>query len=231
MAVRDDFTAGEVLAAADLNDTFAAKLPYSYGTAIPTATDDGFLWYDENDTPPTPKFWDGSAFQNVAPAGGLELIDTTSFSAVSSVSINGVFSADYDNYFLSLAITKGNAGYVGLRMRASGSDASGSDYVYAAVETTTAGGPSRVGATGNTLFFLGTKSNVAGGATIHLTQPFLTARTVYDVNGSGGQSVETWHFVGGGYHNQATSYDGFSLIDFTNGGGMSGTISTYGYRD
>ena len=28
----------------ELGDTLAAKLPYSYGTATPTATDDGFLW-------------------------------------------------------------------------------------------------------------------------------------------------------------------------------------------
>jgi hypothetical protein len=63
MAVRDDFTAGEVLAAADLNDTFASKPPFAYGTATPSTTVEGFIFYDENDTPPTPKFWDGSAFQ------------------------------------------------------------------------------------------------------------------------------------------------------------------------
>jgi hypothetical protein len=65
MAVRDDFTAGEVLAAADLNDTFASKPPFAYGTATPSTTVEGFIWYDENDTPPSPKFWDGSAFQAI----------------------------------------------------------------------------------------------------------------------------------------------------------------------
>jgi hypothetical protein len=34
MAVRDDFTAGEVLAAADLNDTFAAKLNLAGGKVL-----------------------------------------------------------------------------------------------------------------------------------------------------------------------------------------------------
>jgi hypothetical protein len=34
MAVRDDFTAGEVLAAADLNDTFAAKLDLAGGKVL-----------------------------------------------------------------------------------------------------------------------------------------------------------------------------------------------------
>lgn len=62
MAVRDDFAPGEVLAAADLNDTFASKLPYSFGTATPSTTDSGFLWYDSNSTPAQPKFWNGSSF-------------------------------------------------------------------------------------------------------------------------------------------------------------------------
>jgi hypothetical protein len=34
MAIRDDFTAGEVLAAADLNDTFAAKLDLAGGKVL-----------------------------------------------------------------------------------------------------------------------------------------------------------------------------------------------------
>jgi ABC-type phosphate/phosphonate transport system substrate-binding protein len=77
MAVRDDFAPGEVLAAADLNDTFASKLPYSYGTATPITTVDGFLWYDENDTPPTPKFWDGSAFQALTSGKILQVVRAT----------------------------------------------------------------------------------------------------------------------------------------------------------
>lgn len=77
MAVRDDFAPGEVLAAADLNDTFASKLPYSFGTATPSTSVDGFLWYDENDTPPTPKFWDGAAFQSLTSGKILQVVRAT----------------------------------------------------------------------------------------------------------------------------------------------------------
>jgi len=84
MAVRDDFSAGEVLAAADLNDTFAAKLPYSYGTATPTTSEDGFLWYDENDTPPTPKFWDGAAFQALTSGKILQVVETNDDTGVTN---------------------------------------------------------------------------------------------------------------------------------------------------
>jgi hypothetical protein len=78
MAIRNDFAPGEVLAAADLNDTFGSKLPYSFGTATPTTTENGFLWYDSTGAPskPTPKFWDGSAF---VPFGGkiLQIVRAT----------------------------------------------------------------------------------------------------------------------------------------------------------
>ena len=74
MAVRDDFTAGEVLAAADLNDTFASKPPFAYGTAEPSTTVEGFIWYDENNTPPAPKFWDGAAFQAIGGGKVLQIV-------------------------------------------------------------------------------------------------------------------------------------------------------------
>jgi hypothetical protein len=87
MAIRDDFTAGEVLAAADLNDTFASKVPYAYGTATPSTTVDGFVWFDENSTPPAPKFWDGAAFQGIGGGKILQVVratDTTQRSTTST---------------------------------------------------------------------------------------------------------------------------------------------------
>jgi hypothetical protein len=46
----------------DVNDALGSKVPFAYGTATPSTTVEGFVWYDENDSPPTPKFWDGSDF-------------------------------------------------------------------------------------------------------------------------------------------------------------------------
>ena len=71
------WNAGEVLTAADLNSEFASKLPYSYGTATPSTSVDGFLWYDENYTPPTPKFWDGAAFQALTSGKILQIVRAT----------------------------------------------------------------------------------------------------------------------------------------------------------
>ena len=95
MAIRNDFTAGEVLAAADLNDTFASKVPYAYGTATPSTTVDGFVWYDENETPPAPKFWDGAAFQALGGGKVLQVVratDTTNRTTTSTTFVDASIS-------------------------------------------------------------------------------------------------------------------------------------------
>jgi hypothetical protein len=99
MAVRDDFTAGEVLAAADLNDTFASKPPFAYGTATPSTTVEGFIWYDENDTPPAPKFWDGSAFETFGGGKVLQVVRATDATTRSTT------SASYVDANISVTIT------------------------------------------------------------------------------------------------------------------------------
>jgi hypothetical protein len=95
MAIRTDFTAGEVLAAADLNDTFAEKIPYAYGTATPTTTVDGYVWFDENETPPAPKFWDGAAFETFGGGKILQVVratDSTNRSTTSSSPVDASIS-------------------------------------------------------------------------------------------------------------------------------------------
>jgi hypothetical protein len=62
----------------ELSSALGSKLPFSFGTATPTTTESGFLWYDSTGAPskPTPKFWDGSAF---VPLGGkiLQIVRAT----------------------------------------------------------------------------------------------------------------------------------------------------------
>ncbi len=60
-------------------------------------------------------------------SSGLVLLNTTSFSAVSSQSVNDVFSATYENYFL-LVRTTASSDNINIRMRVSGSDDSTSNY-------------------------------------------------------------------------------------------------------
>jgi len=111
MAIRDDFTAGEVLAAADLNDTFASKIVYPSGGA------DGNALIKSG----TSAAW--------GTAGGLALVTSEDFTAVSSISINGAFTSSFDNYRVIGSLTTNSSGANLLaRLRASGTDNTSSVY-------------------------------------------------------------------------------------------------------
>lgn len=219
MAVRNDFTAGEVLAAADLNDTFASKLPYSYGTATPSTTDSGFLWYDSNSTPAAPKFWDGAAFQNVAPAGGLTLIADESFSAVSSVSVNNCFTSTYAAYRILITA---NAAITG-RLRASGTDATGSHYVnqFLAASSTSVS----AGRTTTTSWDLGAGAGFRLGV-LDIYGPALAEVTYANYYLSANVSTLELALLANA-HNVTTAYDGFTLLGST----ITGNLRIYGYED
>jgi hypothetical protein len=225
MAIRTDFTAGEVLAAADLNDTFGSKLPYEYGDTEPTTSTDGFLWFDDNDTPPTPKFWDGSAFANLAPAGGLTLIDSETFSAVSAVNVNGCFSATYRNYRVLIVASSSEAGVVfNMRLRVSGSDTT-TNYQGALIRFNVSTSSTSYDVAVTDRLKIGvvrSGNNTAQDLTI--LEPFLTVPTKMtgthvDANQSG---------VTGGSQTGSTSFDGFSI--YADSGTISGTLYVYGMK-
>jgi hypothetical protein len=228
MAIRDDFTAGEVLAAADLNDTFGAKIPYAYGTATPSTTVDGFVWYDENSTPPAPKFWDGAAFQPVSAPSGLVHVATESFSAVSSVSLNGVFTSAYDNYKVFVRLSRSGSNItINLRYRAAGTDTTSSDYFWQRLfgSGATAGASSETSATLLNVF--GDNNTDETMAVMEISSPALAARTMSftQVNYADGGVVMS--IVGS--LRLTNAYDGFTLIPSS--GTITGTLRVYGYQN
>ena len=222
MAVRDDFSAGEVLAAADLNDTFASKLPYSYGTATPTTTDSGFLWYDSNSTPAAPKFWNGSAF--VAFPAGLSYIHTETFSGVSSVSMSGKLSSTYDYYLVMWDITCTSDVFLNMRLRSGSTDNTAANYDIqrnATFSSTTSFATSP----NQTSMNVGRVRSSGGSGVLHLYNPALASST-YMVSSAGhsGQFTDIR-----GLHDVSTAFDGLTFIP--DSGTMTGTIRLYGYAN
>lgn len=168
-------------------------------------------------------------------APGLVHINTTSFSAVSSQSVNSVFSSTYTNYKIITNITAtSNTGDTGLRLRlrVSGTDNSSGIYrmneVYVVSTSSTitndAGGS-------NTYFTIGHIDDSAPGTFIisELGRPFVAARTNYinhqTVIRNGGDSRSSWM---SGNHDTATSYDGFTIYPDT--GNITGSVSVYAYK-
>jgi len=182
----------------------------------------------------------------VTGAGGLRLVTPTSiansggsasvsggavtFTGVTTISLNGVFTSDYDNYRIICNLTKTSAGFMGLRLRASGTD-SVTNYYFVNLETSTTGGPTRYASTTATSFDLGTKSNVSGSFVMDLGNPAAVSTTNQSQNGPGAQSGIMWSSVGSGFHQVAAAYDGFTLIIITGGALITGTIQVYGYQN
>jgi hypothetical protein len=149
------------------------------------------------------------------------------FSAVTSLSLNGCFTADFDNYVVSIrtALSSGDE-LVAARLRASGTDASGSDYTRQTLNadsttvsasrstsTSTWGHPTSATARSGTQMFL------YGAA---LAQPTaMRVVTVWGYNSAYIQDVASTHSL-------STAYDGITF--FRSPQTFTGELAVYGIR-
>jgi hypothetical protein len=157
---------------------------------------------------------------------GLVKINTTSFSAVSSQSVNDVFSTTYENYFLLTRITDMSVGdNVLIRMRVGGSDDSTSNYSRLGLRITTT--VDRVAQYAQTSYPIGETGTKKGAFQTIIYGPFLAALTQFNGLITNGFQNPMENGFNMGAHNVATSYTGFTLIPAS--GTMTGNVSVYGY--
>jgi hypothetical protein len=167
--------------------------------------------------------------------GGLTLINTTSFSAVSSQSINDVFSSTYDNYKVVInADTSATNVSMSWRMRASGTDNTSSNYVYqqgVATGSNTIAGESSQASPVTAWPFWGS-GGITSVSTWEIYSPFETQNTgmtglSYYIDSSTGANTNHVGMYRAGATTVTTSYDGFTF--FVASGTMTGKVSVYGY--
>jgi hypothetical protein len=162
-------------------------------------------------------------------AGGLVHINTTTFSAVSSVSLNNVFTSDYENYkiiFRTLLASSNQE--LQMRLRVSGTDSTtgyNAQYIYATA--TTVGAGNNTTSYGQIAYIGSSNWNLSD---MTLSGPALSQSSSYIclttyMNTTANIRQEQWY----GLHTTATAYDGatFSL----DSGTMTGTIRIYGYKN
>jgi hypothetical protein len=163
---------------------------------------------------------------------GLVHINTTTMSAVASQSLDGVFSATYENYLLLLKLDNSTTAVTNsLRYRASGSDISLSNYKQN-INRTKSSTSSTLNAEQATN--IGTSITLCVGQTrtgisFNAYAPFKAENTRHYHNAGGWVSNEAYNTWGGGIYEAATVIDGFSIIAST--GTLTGTIRVYGYKD
>jgi hypothetical protein len=156
---------------------------------------------------------------------GLQLISTKTFSAVSDVDFDNVFSNDYVQYKVVVDLSSAG-GEFRAQWRASGSDITASNYTeqYIYYRGTTISGAR---GTGDILYELGHIS-ANDMLILEISNPFQTLYASLVLMGT--QDAETASI--GGYiaahgYKATTSFDGIRF--FPQSGTFSGTISIYGY--
>lgn len=160
-------------------------------------------------------------------AGDFKLIGTyTMPGTATTYSLNSVFTSTYTNYMLVGKIVGASTGNIFIKLRASGSDASGSDYnsMIAYYGVTQSDGTSKF-ASSSSGFYI---DNVGddNSCSIMFQRPQEAVKTFYLQNGMNYfNSVNGYWRVGGGQHNLATAYDGFTI---SGGSNLSGTFQLYG---
>ena len=150
------------------------------------------------------------------------------FTAVTSLSLNGVFSADFDNYVVNIRYATSNNGpNVGVRLRASGSDASGSDYArqYLGADSTSLLVARQTSQT--IAKVLVGASAQRSGEHFAIYGPYLAQPTAMRTDSANGY-LNAYIRSAVGTHSLSTSYDGFSLIP--DSGDMTGALQVYGVR-
>lgn len=164
---------------------------------------------------------------------GLVLLNTTSFSAVASQSINDVFSSTYDNYVIKIyTSTASTTTSLNMRLRVSGADNSTSAYASSLRFQDSAN---------NNLFDLSAVSqstwrlsgNIYSGypsyTEVLISNPFGTVATniinncVVNRNNLTG-AME--NYFGASSFGATTSFTGFTI--YTGTGNMTGSVSTFG---
>ena len=164
--------------------------------------------------------------RDVATQGGLVLLNTTTLSSSSSVTISNVFTSTYDNYLIQVSNFTGTIGQVNLRLTSSGTPAITNDYRYSGnYSLFTSGsysGQASNGTSGFPVVYI--NSSPPSAANITITNPAKTNNTCFLKYGTNFDAL-TEH---NGVHILSTAYDGFTL--FPESGTMTGTIKVYGYK-
>lgn len=148
------------------------------------------------------------------------------FTAVTSLSLNGVFTGDYDNYRVVMQFVDTNQSGFSIRFRASGTDASGANYTYQDLHAD--GGVTGSRTTGATQLVTGVGDQLVTGHTMHIYGPYLAQPTAHrSLNTSGANGTALYDFAG--THSLSTSYDGLTV--YPNAGSFTGTVHVFGYRE
>jgi hypothetical protein len=159
------------------------------------------------------------------PPAGLSFITSTSFSSVTSFSVDNCFTATYDNYRVIIDCTLSIAEYVLLRFRAAGADNTSSNYTFGLYGINIGSATLERVDSATTTFVRLHYSDDADRAFIvfDVMGPALTEKTSTTGSSSGARML-----AHGSRMTVTTAYDGFTVTSATSS--LTGKAYVYGYR-
>ena len=160
---------------------------------------------------------------------GLVKINTTSFSAVASQSINSVFSATYTNYkiLIDISATSASNTDIYIRLRAGGTDTTANyKSQKIAASATTVSAAASYGGTG--LWYAGIDGPSSGNSVNNYTlfAPNIAGKTTIVSNGFSPYASSQYIQIVNGQQTDSTQFDGFTLYPAS--GTITGKIAVYG---
>jgi hypothetical protein len=161
-------------------------------------------------------------------APGLVKLNTTTFSAVASQSVNSVFSTTYQNYRILLDATGSTTANITFRLRVGGVDNSSSVYSRQYIYSSSTSLSSARSTTDTSWNIADLTSTTRSFVTMEIANPFLSEKT-------GGLTSSMSLYPSGNTltfnnyaHDSSTSFTSFTLI--ASSGTMTGNVSVYGYN-
>lgn len=167
-----------------------------------------------------------------ASSGAFTKITSGSFSASSAINVNSCFSSTYMNYKLIVNFTSADANRdVKLRLRVSGTDASGSNYSFGSQGMRSDGVNTFNTSANNATSFDFARANSGNkvSSSFEFFRPFEASPTVIQGKYAGDDNTSPFFNDLGGLHTLSTSYDGFTI--FPTAGNISGNYYVYGYSN
>lgn len=169
---------------------------------------------------------------SIANSGGSASLSggAVTFTAVNSISLNGCFTSTYQNYQIVYTQVQSAQIAAYIRLRASGTDVSGSVYWYGANVAPASGGtPTNNNASGVNAWDPYGGGTIADFHIINMSNPFQSVVKMITFNGSVTNGTSTYGIAGSGHLSSTSSCDGLTL--YTGSGTTTGTIRVYGYRN
>jgi hypothetical protein len=161
-------------------------------------------------------------------SAGINADGGVDFSAVTSLSLNGVFTSDYDNYLIVVRKVSSVATGVQGRLRLSGTDATATNYTFQLLRADGSAVSGQRFTTQDHVRVFGGGTALRDGGSLQVYGPALAQPTAFRST-----TVDSYLNANlddlAGTHSLSTAYDGISFIPAS--GDITGNVHVFGYEE